>query len=56
MIRDYESTLEHGFLGCLLTLLILGLILLATLLNYPEELENGCISYNDSIYCEEVSK
>lgn len=51
-IRDLEKM--NDVLGLLFGVLMMLLII--TLMMSPEELENGCISYNDSIYCEEVSK
>ena len=56
MINEYYRDLEkiNNVLFCLMMLSFL--LFLVSLANKPEELENGCISYNDGIYCEEVSK
>ena len=36
-----------------LVLSLIGLYLLGLVNGLPDELENGCIVYNDNIYCKE---
>lgn len=55
MFEEYYRDLEkiNNVLFCLMMLFFMLFVL--GLSNRPETLENGCIKYNDTIYCEDVN-
>ena len=49
----------EGYENVLITVSCIGLFMMFILgiaCGTPNELENGCIIYNDKVYCEEVNK
>lgn len=48
--------MEDLLIYMVLILGLVGMYLLGIVSALPNELENGCIIYNDKVYCEEVNK